>query len=88
MLEGHDNTVWSVIELRNGKLASGSDDCTIRIWDLNKQEGEYGYCRVLKGHTNWVWSVIELRNGKLATGSQDTTIRIWGATIDNEETET
>mgnify|MGYP005620786881 CR=1 FL=1 len=80
--------VLSVIELRNGKLATGSGDSTIRIWDLDKSEGEEGYCRVLEGHTSWVNSAIELRNGKLATGSEDTTIRIWGATIDNEETET
>ena len=77
-----------MIELSNGKLATGSDDSTIRIWDLEKSVGEDGYCRVLEGHTNWVNSAIELRNGKLATGSNDNTIRIWGVTIDNEETET
>ena len=32
VLEGHDDTVMSVIELRNGKLATGSFDSTIRIW--------------------------------------------------------
>ena len=62
VLQGHDNTVMSVIELRNGKLATGSEDSTIRIWDLNRQEREDGYCRVLEGNTNSVWSVIELRN--------------------------
>ena len=65
-----------------------SDDNTIRIWDLEKQEEEDGYCRVLRGHMDEVRSVIELRNGKLVSGSSDYTIRIWGATIDNEETET
>ena len=85
---GHKRWVNSVIELRNGKLATGSRDSTIRIWDLDKQEGEEGYCRVLEGHTNGVRSVIEISNGKLATGSDDRTIRVWGATIDNEETET
>ena len=52
VLRGHMRMVRSVIELRNGKLATGSQDSTIRIWDLNKQEGEDGYCRVLEGHTN------------------------------------
>ena len=32
MLEGHTNGVRSVIEISNGKLATGSDDRTIRIW--------------------------------------------------------
>ena len=74
VLEGHTHWVRSVIELRNGKLATGSRDSTIRIWDLNKQEGEDGYCRVLRGHDDMVNSVIELSNGKLATGSDDRTI--------------
>ena len=72
-----------MIDLRNGKLATGSDDRTMRIWDLEKYDGEEGFFRVLEGHDDTVCSVIELRNGKLATGSEDTTIRIWGATIDN-----
>ena len=66
VLEGHTNEVSSVIVLRNGKLATGSQDNTIRIWDLNKQEGEDGYCRVLEDLTDSVRTVIELRNGKKA----------------------
>ena len=76
VLQGHTSWVEVMIELSNGKLATGSQDNTIRIWDLNKQEGEDGYCRVLEGHTNWVSSVIELSNGKLATGASDSTIRV------------
>ena len=88
VLEGHTNLVNSVIELSNGKLATVSWDRTVRIWDLENQDGNEGYCRVLEGHTNWVNSVTELSNGKLVSGSHDNTIRIWGATLDNEETET
>ena len=32
MLEGHTSWVNLAIELRNGKLATGSEDTTIRIW--------------------------------------------------------
>ena len=77
VLEGDTHFVLSVIELSNGKLATGSQNNSIRIWDLNKQKGEDGYCRVLEGHTDSVRSMIELRNGKLATVSYDSTIRIW-----------
>ena len=66
-----------MIELRNGKLATGSVDDTIRIWDLDKQEGEDRYCRVLEGHRYAVTSVIELRNGIIVSGSGDSTIRVW-----------
>ena len=43
VLEGHTNWVNSVIELRNGKLATGSWDRTIRIWDLERSVGEDRY---------------------------------------------
>ena len=58
VLRGHMRMVSSVIELRNGKLATGSDDSTIRIWDLDRQGVEDGYCRVLEGHDDTVSSVI------------------------------
>ena len=38
VLEGHTNGVKSVIELSNGKLATGSENKTLLIWDLEKQE--------------------------------------------------
>jgi WD40 repeat protein len=47
-LTGHTQIVLSVCELVDGRLASGSDDNTIRIWDLSKG----GECvQTLTGHT-------------------------------------
>lgn len=31
-LEGHKDSVWSIIETKDGKLASGGWDKTIKIW--------------------------------------------------------
>ncbi|KAL0945669.1 hypothetical protein HGRIS_014988 [Hohenbuehelia grisea] len=59
------------------RIASGSDDRTIRIWDAEtgEQLGD-----ALKGHENWVTSVAFSSDGKrIASGSGDRTVRIWDA---------
>ena len=60
--------------LRNGHLASGSSDTTIKIWNV---EGDGQLVRPLTGHTSYVYSLVLLRNGHLASGSHDNTIKIW-----------
>jgi WD40 repeat protein len=65
--------VNSVCSLNDGRLASASDDMTVRVWDSLKGVA----LRVLEGHTGWVKSVIALGDGKLASASDDRTVRIW-----------
>ena len=73
-LTGHTHNVFSVCALGDGRLASGSFDNTIRIWNLSKG----GECvQTLTGHTHNVYSVCALGDGRLASGSRDTTIRVW-----------
>ena len=56
-------------------LASGSDDGTVRLWDLS---GTSPTASVLTGHTHWVRSVaFSPDGGHLASGSEDRTVRLW-----------
>ena len=55
-------------------LASGSDDRTIKLWDLKR-----GAClSTLWGHQGWVQSIAASPDGNmLASGSHDQTIKLW-----------
>ena len=58
----------------NGALASGSEDGTIRIWNLNTNS----LIKTLYGHTNKVRCLEALEDDNyLASGSEDTIIIIW-----------
>jgi serine/threonine protein kinase len=71
-LRGHSNVVWSVAINPDGQtLASGSEDKTIKLWNLPTGELQ----RTLKGHGT-VWSVAFSLDGQiLASGSNDNTIK-------------
>ena len=58
----------------NIKIASGSGDNSVKIWNA-----ESGQCvRTLKGHSSSVTSMQFLSNNNtLATGSRDTSIKLW-----------
>ena len=72
ILKGHEGYVWKLAELADGRLASGSWDKTIRIWDL-----EFHDCaKVLKGHTSYINALLCAR-ARLFSASMDKTIKIW-----------
>ena len=75
-LEGHTGPVSALCALPDGRLASGSWDNTIRLWDPSSG----AETARLKGHTLRVTALCLLPDGRLASGSDDNTIRLWDAT--------
>ncbi|GCA83027.1 protein TolB [Microcystis aeruginosa NIES-2522] len=81
-LEGHHGNVISVNFSPDGKtLVSGSDDNTIKLW--NVETGQE--IRTLKGHHGNVTSVNFSPDGKtLVSGSWDRTIKLWNVETGQE----
>ena len=82
--KGHTQWVRSVCFSPDGKyIASGSDDCTIRVWDIEKNEEK----TILKGHAHRMNSVCFSPDGKyIVSGSWDKTVRVWDWKKDEEKT--
>lgn len=70
---GHTNGVYSLVCLPAGQLASGSEDNTIKLWDVSSGSS----VTTLSGHTSVVVSLVVLPDGRLASGSYDNTINLW-----------
>ena len=71
---GHNNSVTSLALLSNGKLASGSEDNKIKIWNLETYK-EIGTIIT----DSLIYSLVALSNGWVAGGSEDGTIKIWNS---------
>jgi len=72
---GHSDFIRSVAFSPDGKtLASGSNDRTIKLWDVESAKE----LRTLVGHSDEVRSVVFSPDGNtLASGSEDGTIKLW-----------
>lgn len=74
-MKGHKKAISALTFNNEGtQLVSGSNDCTIVIWDLI---GETGICR-LKGHRDMVTSVLLIEEyNMLLSASKDTLLKVW-----------
>ena len=74
-LEGHSNDVNTLAFSPNGsQLASGSDDRTVRLWNLKSRKT----VRSFKGR-GVIWNVAWSPDGALLASTELPTIRIWDA---------
>ena len=72
-MTGHSGWIYQVLFLPSGRLASCSDDKTIRVWDIPSGKELYQ----LIGNIDWAISLALLPNGWLASGSNGGTIKLW-----------
>mmetsp|Transcript_17355 Transcript_17355/g.2401 ORF Transcript_17355/g.2401 Transcript_17355/m.2401 type:complete len:81 (+) Transcript_17355:345-587(+) len=72
-LIGHSAPIWCMTKLDEMLIASGSEDCFIKVWDW-----EYGDCvRTLLSHSYSIWGLDVDEEGNVGSGSWDKTVKIW-----------
>jgi predicted 2-oxoglutarate/Fe(II)-dependent dioxygenase YbiX len=68
----HQGYIWTLVELDDGRVASGGRDGSIRIWhDDGELDG------TLIGHNQSVLGLVEVHPGVIASISRDRTLRHW-----------
>lgn len=73
-LVGHKASVYTLCELSNGVLASGSVDRTIKLWEIVNGR----LIQSINAHDDAVMDLALLDNGDIVSASADKTIKIWG----------
>ena len=73
-LDGHTDGVISIAPLPGERLVSSSWDKTIKVWNLNRLDGQP---LTLNENMNKELMIIPLLDGRLASCSSDKTVKVW-----------
>ena len=72
-MEGHEKSVTSLLQLRDGRVLSGSEDKKIFVWNVKEKVR----IQELEGHKGPVLSLYQLKQGNLISGDKYSLIYIW-----------
>ncbi len=64
---GHTKRVTALLELQNGFLVTGSEDASVKVWDLTYGSLRYTFNSSIGGHSAAIYSLAELENGYLGS---------------------
>ena len=72
-LTGHKGSVRTLATMEDGRLLSGSNDNTIKVWDVMSK-----LCLLtLEEHYLYLNSITQLRDGRVVSASFDDTVKVW-----------
>ena len=75
-ISGHEDAINALAFAPDGRLVTGSEDRTVRVWDLNDLDAQ----PVVLGHEDAIRALAFAPDGRLVTGSSDKTVRVWDLT--------
>ena len=70
--EAHQEKIVCLIELNSRKIATGSYDCTIKIWNLDNYE-----CEKTINEGGCVLCLLEFEDNMILSGTNESTIQLW-----------
>ena len=71
-MSDHTKTITSLVLLSDNKLASGSEDKTIKLWDVKKRQ----CISTITGNYECIYSLLKINDNTLAAGTHNT-IRVF-----------
>ena len=68
----HEKIIYCIIELNSGEIATGSDDLTIKIWDIDSNT-----CKRSIKDEDKILCLLEFKKNKLLAGNNNNHINLW-----------